>query len=112
MNTLEQKKYKVFGHHAEQTGVGYYRIIRPSMNINTTDKIEVHNFPFIPEGRPPDLTLEECGKIIDNHDLLWFSRVDSPHLVVLMKAIRSLSSYKRDMTILMEDRKSTRLNSI
>jgi len=102
MTTSNKKKIKVFMQHAEQSAVGYYRIIRPAMALNKMKEIQASTFPFSSFNKPPDVSIDDVEDIVAKHDLLLFSRVDNPNGVVFIKAIKDQRYYKNNIPILID----------
>ena len=74
--------------HAENSAVGFYRIIQPARAIADNKLARVITLPFNPGESLASVQISELEKVIKWANVALFSRLDNPASLAVMKAIK------------------------
>lgn len=83
-----KKLLNIFCHHAENSAVGFYRIIQPARAIADNKLARVVTLPFNPGESLSSVSIEALENVIKWADVALFSRLDNPASLAVMKAIK------------------------
>lgn len=86
---MAKNKLKILMAHAEETAVGFYRIVQPAVAIAKTGLAEVRRLPFNPgSGKPQAHDIEFYEQLGTWADVFVFQRVDNPKSLALIMAMK------------------------
>ncbi len=83
-----KKPLNIFLHHAENSAVGFYRVIQPARAIADNKLARAITLPFNPGESLASVQISELEKVIQWADVALFSRLDNPASLAVMKAIK------------------------